>query len=74
MTIPTNCREWPFFVIPMPVTKDGKGPATVGIDAVAIEYEVWDQTLTSHSSHDSLPDAINDAIGSTVAFLTGGKP
>lgn len=61
-----DVRKWEFYPIEMPVTSDSRGPATVGKDAVRIEYEVWDRTYTSYGSHDNLPDAINQAM-----FLNG---
>ena len=59
---PLNCRSWPFFVIEMPLTKDGDGPATVGEDADKITYEVWDHLCNTYSSHVYLPSAINEAL------------
>jgi len=61
-----DVRKWEFFPVPMPITSDGKGPATIGKDAVRIEYEVWDSLFVTHASHDNLPDAINEAM-----FLNG---
>lgn len=57
-----DVRRWPYYPIEMPVTDDGKGPATVGKDAVKITYEVWDRLYNSHGSFDNLPDAINEAM------------
>jgi hypothetical protein len=59
--VPSNIRRAFYYPIEMPVTKDGQGPATVGVDAEQITYEVWDQLLASHGSHNNLPDAINQA-------------
>ena len=59
--VPSNIRRAFYYAIEMPVTKDGQGPATVGVDAEQITYEVWDQLLASHGSHNNLPDAINQA-------------
>jgi len=58
----TNCRLWRYYPIEMPVTYEGNGPATVGIDAVKMSYEVWDWLLNTHASFDNLPDAINEAM------------
>jgi hypothetical protein len=58
----TDVRKWFYFPIEMPLTSDGQGPATVGVDAVTISYEVWDVYLSTHSSHDNLPDAISEAM------------
>ena len=57
-----DVRQWDYYPIEMPVTADGCGPATVGVDAVQITYELWDKLLTSHASFDNLPDAINEAM------------
>ena len=58
----SGVRQWFHYPIEMPVTKDGHGPATVGVDADRIEYEVWDVLLNSHASFDNLPDAINEVM------------
>ena len=58
----TDVRKWFYFPIEMPLTADGQGPATVGVDAATISYEVWDVLLNTHSSHNNLPDAINEAM------------
>lgn len=60
--IEPDVRRWFYYPIEMPVTAEGMGPATVGDDADRITYEVWDVLLNSHSSHDNLPDAINEAM------------
>lgn len=60
--IDMNCRNWWYFPIEMPINADGHGPATVGVDAVKIVYEVWDIALNTHGSFDFLPDAINFAM------------
>jgi exoribonuclease II len=57
-------RRMTLSVIPMPLTSDDKGPATLGVDAVKIFYEVWDQaTFEALSSHEYVADAIAAAIG-----------
>lgn len=66
---PLNCRTWPFYPIQMPVTKDGKGPATIGEDAAELTYEVWDIFYNSYGSHEYLPDAINQAMQLTKELL-----
>ena len=58
----SDVRKWFYYPIEMPLTCDGQGPATVGVDAASISYEVWDILLNTHSSHDNLPDAINEAM------------
>jgi hypothetical protein len=58
----SDVRKWYHYLIEMPLSKDGQGPATVGVDAASISYEVWDQSLNSHASFDNLQDAINEAM------------
>jgi hypothetical protein len=60
--VASDCRQWFHFPIEMPLSADDQGPATVGVDATRITYEVWDQALTTHASFDNLPDAINESI------------
>jgi len=58
-----HLRQWPFYVVEMPLTDLGDGPATVGFDAEKIIYEVWDAVdFTTKSKHDNLPDAITAAL------------
>lgn len=52
-------RERWFFIIVMPVDEYGHGPAKLK-EAAKLTWEVWDQEVTSHSSHDYLADAIDD--------------
>ena len=73
----SNCRQWPFYPIEMPLTASGNGPATVGFDAEKITYEVWDQVYNTHACFDNLPDAINEAMRlsfSAIAKLTADTP
>ena len=69
-----DCREWMFYPVEMPLSADGQGPATVGVDAVSISYEVWDRLLNSYSSHGNLPDAINDAMARCADERGGNTP
>lgn len=57
-----DVRKWFHYPIIMPITEDGKGPATIGTDAHSVTFEVWDQLYNSHASFDNLPDAINEAM------------
>lgn len=57
-----DVRRWQYYPIQMPLTDDGHGPATIGVDATTITYEVWDRELTSHGSFGNLPDAINESM------------
>jgi hypothetical protein len=34
--------ELPYYVVEMPLTESGNGPATIGFDAAKMTYEVWD--------------------------------
>lgn len=74
--LPADVRQWPFYPIEMPTTKDGKGPAIVGLDADSITYEVWGWSLRTHGSFATLPDAINEAmrlsLGDVIAADAAG--
>ena len=57
-----DTRRWYWYVIPMPVNSEGKGPVSVK-ESVAIWYQVWNQRYeTSGFDYEYLPDAINKAI------------
>lgn len=64
-------RGLPFYIVDMALTENGDGPATIGIDAVSIQYEVWDAaTFNTVSKHTFLSDAIFamlDAIAGSEA-------
>ena len=72
--VPSDIRRAFYFPIEMPVTKDGQGPAKVGVDAEQITYEVWDQLLSSHGSHNNLPDAINQANALNDRDISSASP
>ena len=72
--VPSDIRRAFYYPIEMPVTADGHGPATVGVDAVKITYEVWDRLLNSHGSYDNLPDAINQAIALNSRAMIAASP
>lgn len=57
-----DVRTWFHYPIMVPITAGGEGPATVGVDAAEIEFQVWDQLYNAHASFDNLPDAINEAM------------
>ena len=59
-SVPNDVRERFYFVIPMPVNKDGQGPAKIGHDAVEVEFEVWTQELDTVYSSKLLLDAIQE--------------
>jgi len=70
-----DVRQWYHYPIEMPLSADGQGPATIGVDARRITYEVWDALLHTHASFDNLPDAINEAmrLNFTLAELTSSE-
>lgn len=72
MQLSTNCRDWWYYPIEMPIDIHGCGPATVGQDAVRISYEVWDAELRTHGSFDNLPDAINEAMRMNMERINAG--
>lgn len=62
ISVDPNVRNWYYFPIEMPVDKDGCGPATLGVDAVRVTYEVWNALYETVARFDYLPDAINEAM------------
>lgn len=64
---PVDVRTWPYYAIVMPL-KQGQGPAS-DEECDEITWEVWDHFCNSHSSHDNLPDAINEAMRLTKELL-----
>jgi hypothetical protein len=56
-----DSRTWFYYPIIMPLTIDGKGPAS-GREIDTIVFEVWDQLFETQESFKYLPDAINYAI------------
>lgn len=64
---PVDVRTWPYYTIIMPL-KQGQGPAS-DEECDEITWEVWDHFCNSHSSHDNLPDAINEAMRLTKEIL-----
>jgi hypothetical protein len=66
-------KDWWHYLIEMPVDANGAGPATVGVDAVKITYEVWDRAQeVCRASFDNLPDAIDEAMRRNAAGQWGG--
>jgi len=61
-TLPTNMHDWSHFAIEMPINKHNQGPASVGVDAVLVKYEVWDQLCHSYGTFDTLGAAVNEAM------------
>lgn len=65
-----DIRKWYYFPIVMPISKDGRGPASEESgDIWKIKWEVWNQDLESLSSHDFLPEAINRAMRLELARI-----
>ena len=59
-----------YYPIEMPLTKDGRGPATIGKDAAKMTYQVWDQFCDSHGDFEFLSDAIRHAQKLNAALTT----
>ena len=57
-----DIHQWWHYPIEMPLTNDGNGPATVGVDAAKITYEVWDREMVSHGSFEHLSEAVNESM------------
>lgn len=62
LTVPSDATLWHYYPIPMPLDAKGKGPATIGVDAVTMTYEVWDQRFENHGSFTSLHEAVSEAV------------
>jgi hypothetical protein len=63
-------RALPFYVVEMPLTASGNGPATIGFDAAKIQYAVWDAAdMTTKSRHELL----SDAIPAMFRAIAGGR-
>ena len=58
-----------YYVIEMPLTLDGRGPATFGRNAHEMSYEVWDRTHTSHHHCRELSEAVRVAAKLNAAAL-----
>ena len=59
---PGDVRTWFFYPIYMPLNKNGEGPETRPERVRKETWEVWDIWVSSYSSHEYLPAAINEAI------------
>ena len=57
-----DVRNWYHYPIIMPLNKEGEGPATVGVDAHSVVFEVWDGLHDTHGTFEYLEDAINKAM------------
>lgn len=57
--VPEDVRKRYFYIIPMPLTIEGHGPASHP-DIHRLTFEIWDLDLSSHSSFEHLPDAIQE--------------
>ena len=62
MQISTDCRDWFWYVVPMPLDKKGRGPVTES-ECCKIIYQVWNKLYLSYEQDfEYLPDAINKAL------------
>jgi len=55
--VPVDVRKRWFFIIVIPITKDGKGPADL-YAADKLTWEVWNREMVAQATFDNLPDAI----------------
>jgi hypothetical protein len=55
-------KGWRHYPIDMPLTAEGMGPATIGVDAASVVYEVWDENCTSHGAFPNLREALDLAM------------
>lgn len=62
-----KARERYFFVIVMPLNKNGQGPCDLK-EAEKLTWEVWSQELDSKGSFDHLDDAIDECEKLNAAF------
>lgn len=51
----------PFLVIPMPLDKDGRGPAYEN-ETVKMTWEIWDAVCQTVSIHDTEAEALNALV------------
>lgn len=62
VTLPKGVRNRWFYVIVMPLTADGNGPASEENGEIRkLTWEVWNQFCDVFGSFDCLPDAIDKA-------------
>jgi len=58
---PLDPRKWPYFVIEMPLTEEGLGPADIP-EAHSLTVEVWDRVCTSHGTFGTISQALTEAL------------
>lgn len=68
-----GCRNRYYYVIIMPINKDGQGPCD-NHEIDKIKWQVWDQALTSYGEYDFLPDAIDHAEELNALMLSRMQP
>lgn len=56
-----KANQWWYKPIEIPLTEDGDGPATVGVDATKVIYEVWDPFCNTHFACENLLESICEA-------------
>lgn len=72
--VPSNSRLWAYYPIMIPYTRNGHGPATIGVDAATVQWEVWEaDTHRCVGVHDYLSSALNQAIALTQRFYETGE-
>ena len=64
MQLTKDYLMWRYFVVDVPLDKDGNGPVEVGVDAASVTYEVWDKLdgLATVAVFDRLSDAIDFCV------------
>lgn len=59
---PLRPTTWPYFIIEMPLDRDGNGPAEIGKDAYTLDVQVWDRICGCHGSFGSISQALTEAL------------
>jgi len=68
---PLQPASWPYYIIEMPLTKDGHGPAEYP-DVHEMTFEVWDRICGSHGSFSSVHKALVKALALNAELM--GEP
>ncbi|MGH1412114.1 MAG: hypothetical protein ACRBB0_01380 [Pelagimonas sp.] len=62
--------EMPYYVMEMPLTSDGNGPAVVGKGASKMTYEIWcARSLRTMAVYDMLSDANRECLSVNIKAL-----
>lgn len=64
--LPSDPRKWWYYPIEMPVNEQGHGPINIK-SATQLRFEVWDRVFITQTTHEFLPDAIQEAIQRNIA-------